>query len=52
MSISTNAIIGDLMTLEKYRFVDHRLLAEIVNDVVDKIEKGDIIEEFNEGDTK
>lgn len=28
-----NGVIGELITKEKYRFVDQRLLAEIVHDV-------------------
>lgn len=35
--ISANRIVGELLTREKYKFVDGRLIAEIVNNVVDMI---------------
>ena len=35
--ITPNRVIGLLISEEKYKFVNHALLAEIVNDTFDKI---------------
>ena len=40
--ISKNRIIGELITREKYKFVDGKLIASIVDDVVDIVIMADI----------
>jgi len=37
IDISANSITGELIACEKYQFVDGRLIAAIVNDVIDII---------------
>jgi hypothetical protein len=39
MEIYINKIIGELITKEKYKFIDGKLIAEIVRDAVDLIKK-------------
>ena len=36
-NILVNSIVGELIACEKYQFIDGRLVAAIVNDVVDII---------------
>ena len=35
--ISTNRIVGELITKEKYKFIDGKLISEIVRDVIDTV---------------
>ena len=35
--LSPNRIVGELITKEKYKFIEGRLIAEIVNDVIDML---------------
>lgn len=34
-----NSAVGELMTMEKYKFTDRRLLAEICDDFLEEYEK-------------
>ena len=44
--ISANHIIGDLIAREKYKFVDGRLIASIVDDAIDMVrDAGDTTKE-------